>query len=317
MIELFSKRQKRELGQLPDVFTYDSIPPELRVQIVHIWHDALGNPERQYESEIKETYQTMVDMLRRENGVFVLCENYRPNNPAYAYDELKTFFMREGESAKVLDVIELTFSFLEFRLRRHDYLYRPNASAIADRAIAELNDRFKEHGVGYSYTDGKIIRADSEYLHSEVVKPALAVLRQKGFESALSEYLTAHEHYRHGKRAEALNECYKAFESTMKIICTKRNWIFTKSDAAARLVQICLDNGLIPSYWQSHFTGLRTILESAIPTPRNKQAGHGAGVQPVPDPPDELVSYVLHMTAATILFLTEAEAKLPPSPRAC
>jgi len=28
-------------------------------------------------------------------------------------------------------------------------------------------------------------------------------------------------------------------------------------------------------------------------------------------PSDELTAYVLHMTAATILFLTEAERKLP------
>lgn len=97
----------------------------------------------------------------------------------------------------------------------------------------------------------------------------------------------------------------------MKIIATKRKWPFDKTKAAAELVRVCLDNGLIPAYWQSHFTGLRTILESAIPTPRNKQAGHGAGTQAQQLPPDELVAYVLHMTAATILFLTEAERKLP------
>jgi hypothetical protein len=120
-----------------------------------------------------------------------------------------------------------------------------------------------------------------------------------------------HEHYRQGKKPEALIECYKAFESTMKIIATKRKWSFDKTNAAADLVRVCLNNGLIPAYWQSYFTGLRTILESAIPTPRNKQAGHGAGAQVQQSPPDELVAYVLHMTAATILFLTEAERKLP------
>jgi hypothetical protein len=96
----------------------------------------------------------------------------------------------------------------------------------------------------------------------------------------------------------------------MKIICAKREWSFDKNDTAKKLVHICLEKGLIPTYWQCHFTSLHTVLESAIPTPRNKQAGHGAGAQPIPDLPDELVSYILHMTAATILFLTEAEAKL-------
>lgn len=47
-----------------------------------------------------------------------------------------------------------------------------------------------------------------------------------------------------------------------------------------------------------------------IPPARNRQGGHGAGTLPDNQPPAELVSYILHMTATTILFLTEAEKKL-------
>jgi hypothetical protein len=173
-----------------------------------------------------------------------------------------------------------------------------------------LNKRFNEHGVGYCFSDNILIRVDSELTHAEVMKPALVVLRQKGFEGAQSEFLAAHQHYRQGKGSEALVECYKAFESVMKIIATKRGWKFDSARGAADLVRVCLDNGLIPSYWQSHFSGLRSVLESAVPTPRNKQAGHGAGAMPRHIPPEELIRYVLHMTAATILFLTEAERKL-------
>ena len=136
-------------------------------------------------------------------------------------------------------------------------------------------------------------------------------MHQKGFENAEKEFLSAHEHYRTGKYSEALIDCCKAFESVMKIICTKRKWKFDSTKAtASHLVDVCLSNGLIPSFWKNHFTGLRTILESAIPTPRNKKAGHGAGAQPAHEPPSELVAYVLHMTAATILFLTESERKI-------
>ena len=152
------------------------------------------------------------------------------------------------------------------------------------------------------FADGVLIRTDSEFVHAEIVKPALLVLRQNGFAAAQSEFLAAHEHYRHGKNSEALVECYKAFESTMKIICTKRQWSFAAGKGAADLARACLEHGLIPAYWQSHFAGLRSVLESAIPTPRNKQAGHGAGTDPAHAPPTELVGYVLNMTAATILF---------------
>ena len=97
----------------------------------------------------------------------------------------------------------------------------------------------------------------------------------------------------------------------MKIICTKRGWPFDKQKGAADLVRVCLAHELIPPYWQSHFAGLRSVLESATPAPRNKQAGHGAGAQPAHNPPTELVAYVLHLTAATILFLSQADRELP------
>lgn len=317
--DLYSKRRRREAGDVPDVYSYE-IPGNLRVQIIHIWGDALGNPNRIHDASgnMRGAYQQIVEVLRREYGVFALHpETYDPNDPRFAFAELCKFFLdtkgfiNTSATDKALDVIELTFRVVDTFTRQFEYLYRQNADEIADAAIEELNARFKEHSVGYFYSDQTIMRVDSELVHAEAVKPALIVLRQKGFASAQSEFLAAHAHYRSGKNSEALVEAYKAFESTMKIICTKRKWNFDKAKGAAELVKVCLDKGLIPPYWQSHFSGLRSILESAIPTPRNKQGGHGAGAQPVHKPPDELVAYVLHVTAATMLFLTEAERKLP------
>ncbi|MCA1542207.1 hypothetical protein I6F18_19805 [Bradyrhizobium sp. NBAIM32] len=153
---------------------------------------------------------------------------------------------------------------------------------------------------------------DSEFVHAEAVVPSLAVLRGAEFRNAQDEFLSAFDHYRHGKYEEALVDCAKSFESTMKVICHKRGWPFDPNrSTASELVRTCLDNGLIPSYWENHFTGVRNILSSGIPTARNRQGGHGAGTLPDNEPPEELVSYVLHMTASTILFLSEAEKKLP------
>jgi hypothetical protein len=168
----------------------------------------------------------------------------------------------------------------------------------------------KEHGVGYYYSDGVMLRVDAEVIHKEAVIPALTVLRTKGYESAQREFLSAHEHHRAGRNTEALVDCCKAFESVLKIICTKSGWPFDPKATASNLVDACLANGLIPHYWQSYFAGLRSVLGSAIPTPRNRQAGHGTGARQVTEPPEELIAYVLHMTAATILFLSEAERKM-------
>jgi hypothetical protein len=101
-----------------------------------------------------------------------------------------------------------------------------------------LNTRFKEHGVGFQFTDREIVRVDSKLIHAEVVIPALIVLRAPEFSNAQSEFLSAFEHYRHGRHAEALVDCYKCFESTMKVICDKRKWPHGPNASAAELVKV-------------------------------------------------------------------------------
>jgi len=183
-------------------------------------------------------------------------------------------------------------------------------SEIADGAIEELNNRFKEHGVGYQFTNGQIIRIDSEFIHTEIVKPALNLLGQQHYAGAQQEFLKAHEHYRKGNAKEALSECLKAFESVMKAICDKRGWSYGNNATAKPLIQACFDNELIPSFWQSHYSSLRNLLECSVPTGRNKLSGHGQGTTPV-SVPNHLVAYMLHMTASSIVFLAEADEKAP------
>jgi hypothetical protein len=172
-----------------------------------------------------------------------------------------------------------------------------------------LNARFREHGVGFQFADGEIIRVDSELIHAEVVKPALALLHTKDFAGAQAEFLKAHEHYRHGNSKEALAECLKALESTMKVICAKRKWTHTPQATSSALIQVCFDNGLIPAFWQSHFAALRSLLEGGVPTARNRLGGHGQG-SAVVEVPAHIVAYVLHMTAASIVFLVETERQI-------
>jgi hypothetical protein len=313
VFDLYSKRRKAERGGAPDVYTYDTIPSGLRVQIVHIWGDAIGNPAMgDYEGHVKSIYQQIVEILRREYQVFALTkETHNPLDNRYAYDELCNFFLRENDAERALDIIELTTTIIDIFTRKFEYRYLQNSVEIADEAINELNARFLEHGIGYEYSDGKIIRIDNQVTHAEIVKPALQVLRGKPYANAQKEFLNAHENYRHGKYAEALVDCNKSFESTMKIICAKRKWAVSPNATASELIKECIANGLIPTFWQTHFNGLRSVLESGIPTARNRLGGHGAGAtQSQPIPPG-LAAYVLHLTASTILFLSDAERNLP------
>jgi Domain of unknown function (DUF7014)/AbiJ N-terminal domain 4 len=310
--DLYSKRQKQLRGEVPDVYTYDNIPHPLRVQIVHIWQDTLGNPD-QYanahrNASVSNAYKFIVETLCREYGIFTLTRENDYGNRNY-FSELANFLLQEKDPEKTLDAIELSFRIINGITRNFDYLLRQNASKYADNAIKELNARFQEHGVGFQFIDSKIIRIDSELIHSEVVKPALILLHGKEYAGAHSEFLKAHEHYRHNNTKEALNECLKALESIMKTICDKRKWQYQPNTTCSILIQICIDNGLIDTFWTAHFSALRSTLESGVPTARNKLGGHGQG-SAIVDVPMHIASYVLHMTAACIVFLVDSEKAL-------
>lgn len=180
---------------------------------------------------------------------------------------------------------------------------------VQPRSIDELNYRFREHGVGYQYESGKIIRVDSQLIHSEVVQPAMSMLSDPMYEGANAEFLSAHEHYRKRRYKECLNDCLKAFESCLKAICEKRGWNYKPTDNAKRLIDIAFVQGLIPNFMQSHFSALRNTLESGVPTVRNRMSGHGQGSQEVPVP-ESIAGYALHLTASNILLLARANDEL-------
>lgn len=308
IFDLFSKRQKRLRGDVPDVYTYEDIPNPLRVQIVHIWTDTLGNGSQWWEGEVRQGYEVIVNTLCREYGLFKLPYSKDYGDRDYI-NELANFFLQTTDVEKALDAIELSFKVIDHSTRNYSYLRRNRASEIADNAILELNGRFKEHGIGFQYTDGEIIRIDSELIHSEAVKPALRLLNSNNYTGAQQEFLSAYEHYRHGKNKESLNDCLKSFESVMKAICDKRKWQYQSNATAKALIQVCFDNDLVPSFWQQQLGSLRSLLESSIPTGRNKLSGHGQGSTPV-EVPDYLTAYMLHMTASTLVFLVKAEEEL-------
>lgn len=307
IFDLYSKKQKQLRGDVSDVYVYDTLPQPLRIQVVHIWDDALGSDQDYYGycDDVKTAYEFVVATLCREYGLFQLPSAGRYQERRYR-EELVNYLLQETEVEKQLDVIDLSFKVIDKYTRKYGYLRRNDSSERADNAISELNARFKEHGVGYQFVEGEIVRMDSELVHTEVVKPALRLLNDKEFQGPQQEFLSAYEHFRHNKNKEALNDCLKAFESTMKAICEKRKWQYSANATAKTLIQVCFDNGLVPAFWQQQLSSLRSLLESSVPTGRNKLGGHGQGAKPT-EVPDHLVAYMLHMTASTLVFLVEAE----------
>lgn len=283
---------------MPDVFVYDAIPQPLRVQIIHIMREALQLPQGQ-ERQTRQVYQAFHDVLCREYGLFSLVPDRTGRDNAQK--TVEQFLLTTPEVERALDLVELAFRY--FVNAPWESYSRP--ALEADEAIAELNFRFREHGVGYQFESGEIIRVDSQLLHAEAVKPALALLRQPQFAGANAEFVAAYEHYRHGRHKEAINEALKSIESTLKTIFAEHSWPHLPTDPAKRLLDVAFQRNLIPAYMQAHFSALRTTLEAGVPTLRNRDAAHGQGVEAIAVPP-RIVAYALHLTAAAIVLLVES-----------
>ena len=301
----YSQRQRnRKRSGKPDVYQYDDLPKPFRVQVVHIWRTALGpweTTDALGQRVVTGVYWKVIqDYLTREYGVFDLDE--KASNP---FDACVGYIL-ETDTDGALDIIDASFRLIDGAARELDEDQREIMRIIQDPddAIEELNHRFREHSIGYEFIGGELIRVDSQYVHTEVTKPAISLLRDVEFTGASDEFLRAHEHYRKKRYKEGVAEALKAFESTMKSICDARKWPY--ADATAKtLIKILIENGLIPSYLESHFGGLRSAMESGLPTIRDKTAGHGQGPKPTAIP-EHFAAYALHLAAANIVFLIES-----------
>ena len=305
VIELFSKRLKKN-EKLPDVYIYSDIPNHLRVQIIHIIRDTIGEDKSGYEKYSFKSYEYIHKNLCKEYGVFSLKNNADSDSEA-----IFDFFLKCDDYTKCLDIIELTFKIIEnFTLKNYSFIKENTTSSQEpEDAINELNLRFKESAIGYQYESGEIIKVDSQFVHSEAVKPVLYLLAsEKRFKGTNDEFLTAHEHYRNNRYKECINDCLKSFESLMKVIHEKHSWNYKSTDTAKKLINSCLNNNLIPSYLETQFSSIRSLLESGIPTIRNKEGGHGQGSE-LSEVPEHLASYILHLTATNLLFLANCEKK--------
>lgn len=298
--DLFFKRAKKERGELPDIYQYDKLPEKLKIQIVHIWKGSIGEDysDIYVSSDNIKYYKNVYNILCKELGVFQLGVG-------------DTYFQQIGNYFLEDDDVEISLSIIELMMWCIDAYYKNKYYSKDDfqKIIDELNERFKENGIGYQYENKKIIRIDSQYLHTEAVKPALTLLGNPIYQGAQQEFLNAHEHYRHQRYQEAMIDCLKAYESTLKIILKKRKWEYKDTDTADALTGKIMQKGLIPDYWQQYFKSLKNTLTSGVPTARNKEAGHGQADE-IRNIPDYLASYILHITASAIVFLIKAEEAL-------
>jgi hypothetical protein len=173
-----------------------------------------------------------------------------------------------------------------------------------DEAIAELNYRLREGGVGYQFENGTIIRVDSQFVHEEITKKALSLLSSEQFSGAEDEFLTGHKHYREGEHKDAIVDAGASVESTMKCICDTLGWQYEKGARASDLLKVLKEHRLFPDYLDKSFDQLLAILKSGLPELRNNEGSHGQGSVPK-RVPTHVAAYAIHLAATNIVFLVE------------
>ena len=227
--EPFSTRQRNwSQSDQPRIYQYDDLPKSFRTQVIHIWRDSVGyyHVPQVYENlrgaydpvPMNEFWDLVVDTLSREYGVFDLGKRERN------CQRLCEAHLLESNTEQGLDIIELTFRLIDTKLRKlKDWeRQRHGIRQSPDSAIRELNERFRQHAIGYRFESGQVIKMSSDYLHEQVTLPAIRLLNAEGFAGASREFMVAHDHYRHGRYDVAIGEASNSLESTIKTIFDKR-----------------------------------------------------------------------------------------------
>lgn len=299
MFELLSERLKNKNGE-PEVYIYDDFSGEFRNQVFYIVSDVL---DPNFENDHSDLWEFIHDSFAREKGLKKL-GNYEVTWAEYGEHNIE-YYLDNSSSEDLLDFIDYTFNIFDTVLRdvKPRYSYENNFNSNIDKAIQELNYRFKQHRLGYEFVNGELIRVDNTVIHHNVIKPALRLLYDENFIGAEEEIRKAFEYRRKSDNKNAILEAGKAFESTMKTICDLKGYTYDKAkDTAQKLIMILESNHFYPAYMSAHLTNLRTTLETGLPVVRNKNAGHGQGSLVV-NIPDEFAEYALNLASSNIVLL--------------
>ena len=300
IFELFSQRNK--IKKEIDIYEYENITQELRNQVLYILSDFFNLYKSSYKFNTNRIWEEIYNIYIRQKGLKRIITNER----FYSAESDIELFFSEAQYEPLLDFIDLAFNYIDNILRKqsfHGYSWpSENESYFADKAIAELNYRLKEHGLGYEFTGGQLIKKSNELIHQEITKPALTLLHNKKFKGAEDEFLKAFEEYKNGNNKDALMNAQRAFESTLKCICKEKKIKYREEDTSRPLIKHLIDGGVSPSYQDSYMNNLEQVLSGGLPTLRNKEAGHGQGDE-IKIVDNSLVEYAIHLAATNIVYL--------------
>lgn len=291
-----------------ELYQYDNLPQTFKVQAVHILREVVGDfltsfHPYQYSSSgpvSNQIWEAAWKTLVKEFGRFYLGKDNTDHQETQIFNHLLNC-----DTQQALFIIETVLATAKRFTSPNPYDPEFGRNVTLEEGIRELNQRFEENAIGYEYISGALIRKDTQFIHNEVVKPTITLLNDVGFSGPMEEFLGAFKFYRQDDKKQAIAEASKAFESTMKAICSKKHWAYDPHATAVPLIKVLIDNGLIPKELLSHFTSLQALLQNGLPTLSNKTSRHGQGIEPN-EIERYIVEYALSLCASNILFLIKA-----------
>lgn len=278
-----------------EVYQYEVVTKKFRNQCFLLVSELIN-----VDHEIYDLYWDSIEKkIKIEFGKPFL---YNSNSETNLHRELV-----DCDDFEALYIIELLSEKLH-ELSEHEKKYISNTKRLQEikdinATISAINKKMLESSLGYELVEGKLIRMDNKFIHQEVVVNSIKLLHENGFQSASEDFLQAYSDYKNGNLENAITNAGKAFESTMKIICDKLGYNYNQTDTSSRLVGKLFDNQFIPSSLQAHFGGVRSCLQSGLPTLRNRYS-HGSGIL-IDDVTITVVQYSLNLCATNIVFLVE------------
>ena len=183
--DLFSNRD----NPLPDVFQYDVLPTKFRNQVFWVWRRLFNNT----------AYGKFWQILCEEHGEphlhsprlpphqdiieFLLCEQSRTDLTLAAIELSLTESLKWADGMFSLRGDEGVEGASCFAM--HAIGANAGIASVCQDAVATINHRFRENGLGYEYRQEchKLVRIDSLILHQEAVVPALNLLTDPAFKT--------------------------------------------------------------------------------------------------------------------------------------
>ena len=214
---------------------------------------------------------------------------------------IEHFFRCDNE--QVLDFLELAFRQSKYR-RGQEGVDSIN-SVLQDSAIGYRFSTFPQnesHGL-FGLTRllesrfPEAYRITDEQVHQFVVKPTLQFLSGPEFSISHDELMKALAACRQNETEDAITLAGAAYESFLKTILKLKKCSFDPDkDTCSRLVKLVIENGLLPSFYESCFISPATI--------RNRLGdAHGRGPEKRHEPNTDQADHMINLVCSNILFL--------------